>query len=895
MTAIFDDVFQKLTGHAPYPWQRRLYARFVAGGKYDALDIPTGLGKTSVMTVWLLTHLLGEAESRPPMRLIYVVNRRTIVDQATNIAVELQKRVGSLEQWRDRFGETELCVSTLRGALADKGDWLLVPHQPAIIVGTVDMIGSRLLFNGYRTGRWQRSRHAGLLGWDSLLVHDEAHLSGPFQTLIEWVILRQGESGRRLQIMPMSATAGRPDEDDVLRIDSEDRQIARGKLQAIKRVHLHPDKGKPDPVKLAELALRHEGANARVIIFTRLPDIAAKVVGELKKKKMSGERIALLTGTIRGFERDELVKNPVLKHLLESIKPDATEYLVATSAGEVGADFDADHIVCDLSTIDAMIQRFGRVNRRGGEGREASIDVLLDIPAAKADKGGPSKNLSPIENARIACAVFLEALQAEQGEGFDASPEAIEKWRGRPGYAEACEPPTPTATPHDVVLDAWSLTSIQEDWPVAQDVDPYLHGLEDSQPETYVAWRAELDEWGSSGQGDLDARAMEQMLAHYPLRPRELLRDKPEIVAEMLLKMQPRCSDKPMMLIRNRRAERLDMGKYPDAKALAKAIGYCAVILPTSAGGLSLAGMIDADNDLPAKDVADETTGEDGHQEIERQRVILDRNDDDEWSGRLIPSQTDRVGETFEKWSAARDRWMSELNKLKMRYTGRIILCENEDEESVRILLFFVKNGRKAAEKPQKLTVARHNQDVYEAVQRIIEQIEPSQTEAAALCVAARDHDLGKGWDCAEGAWQKAVGNQCTKEAWAKTFEASPNWKLLDGYRHEFGSLRKAIESDGMHSLDESTCDLALHLIAVHHGRGRPYFDREARKTPPGDLPDELKPAETARRFDRLQRRYGHWGLAWLESLLMAADAEASRSVGSEPNQDGDVATEEDR
>jgi CRISPR-associated helicase Cas3 len=42
--------------------------------------------------------------------------------------------------------------------------------------------------------------------------------------------------------------------------------------------------------------------------------------------------------------------------------------LIATSAGEVGVDLDADHMVCDLVAWERMVQRLGRVNRRGERG-----------------------------------------------------------------------------------------------------------------------------------------------------------------------------------------------------------------------------------------------------------------------------------------------------------------------------------------------------------------------------------------------------------------------------------------------------------------------------------------------------------------------------------------------
>jgi CRISPR-associated endonuclease/helicase Cas3 len=66
-------------------------------------------------------------------------------------------------------------------------EWLEDPASPAIIVGTVDMIGSRLLFEGYGTSRKMRPYHAGLLGADTLVVLDEAHLVPPFEKLLETI------------------------------------------------------------------------------------------------------------------------------------------------------------------------------------------------------------------------------------------------------------------------------------------------------------------------------------------------------------------------------------------------------------------------------------------------------------------------------------------------------------------------------------------------------------------------------------------------------------------------------------------------------------------------------------------------------------------------------------
>ena len=49
--------------HPPFRWQTRLQRRLLDADPPRVVDIPTGLGKTSVMALWLIA--LGEGASLP--------------------------------------------------------------------------------------------------------------------------------------------------------------------------------------------------------------------------------------------------------------------------------------------------------------------------------------------------------------------------------------------------------------------------------------------------------------------------------------------------------------------------------------------------------------------------------------------------------------------------------------------------------------------------------------------------------------------------------------------------------------------------------------------------------------------------------------------------------------
>lgn len=97
----FRETFKRLTGSQPFPWQEALSERFVIGRLPTALDIPTGLGKTSVMAIWLIARSRGDGV---PRRLVYIVNRRAVVDQATETARNLKDAVEANADFRSQLG-----------------------------------------------------------------------------------------------------------------------------------------------------------------------------------------------------------------------------------------------------------------------------------------------------------------------------------------------------------------------------------------------------------------------------------------------------------------------------------------------------------------------------------------------------------------------------------------------------------------------------------------------------------------------------------------------------------------------------------------------------------------------------------------------------------------------
>src|SRR5215472_958063 len=95
--SLFRERYYALTDRAPFRWQEQLWLDLLADNFCPAITLPTGTGKTSLMHVWMLA-LAHQAQAVPSQRslarrLVWVVNRRVVVDQATDEAVEIARKL----------------------------------------------------------------------------------------------------------------------------------------------------------------------------------------------------------------------------------------------------------------------------------------------------------------------------------------------------------------------------------------------------------------------------------------------------------------------------------------------------------------------------------------------------------------------------------------------------------------------------------------------------------------------------------------------------------------------------------------------------------------------------------------------------------------------------------
>jgi CRISPR-associated endonuclease/helicase Cas3 len=536
--------FEEVYGYEPFPWQKRLLRHVADGGAWPSvLDLPTGSGKTAAIDIAVF-HLALEADRggarRAPVRVAFVVDRRLVVDDAFERAKKLEKALAGAQAGSVAARVAErlkllsddglpLIARRLRGGVPRESDWVRTPAQPAVLCSTVDQVGSRLLFRGYGVSDSMKPVHAGLLGSDCLILLDEAHLAEPFRQTLDWVRMYRGEKWREADahaapsgVALLTATPGEAGD---FSLSDKDRMhpILKARLEAPKRAHL-VKAGQDGVTENEEDASRSGREFARRVeaILKEIQDARKhfanaengasipaigvvvnrvararevhKRLCETLKEEIVAEKLTmpiLMIGPQRPLDRDALVEKlaPIRTRTWkkdETRTLDKPLVLVATQCIEAGVDIDLDALITEAAPLDALRQRFGRLNRAGRE-----IEPYAAIVAGRSDT--LARQDDPIYKKAIKPAWdYLDQAAKANGGRVDFGVDSVQALMAKTPVPDGAWSPKEDAP---ILLPA-HLDLLSQTWPIPAadpDIALYLHGP-DRQPDAIaVVWRADID------------------------------------------------------------------------------------------------------------------------------------------------------------------------------------------------------------------------------------------------------------------------------------------------------------------------------------------------------------------------------------------------------------------
>jgi CRISPR-associated endonuclease/helicase Cas3 len=1019
----FDEFFRDLHGHPPYSWQTRLAAGAVEGDWPGAIDLPTGSGKTACIDVAVFALACQASRAVPdrtaPRRIFFCVNRRVIVDEAYQRAKRIALKLREAERnggqpspilrevaaalrliaGTDDESETPpLDVLELRGGIYRDNRWARSVTQPTVICTTTDQLGSRLLFRGYGVSPNAAPIQAALVAYDSLILLDEAHISQPFRESLrnaqrfldpeKWAAESIGV--RPMIAVPMTATPPTDiDPNNVIRLDDGDRRnesldarLKTAKPASLRRV---ADVSKA----IAELAESHaEAGNLAIGIVVNRVATAKEIYHRLCQNCQDTE---LVIGSMRPIDRDE--QSDRLARLVGTKRPELTEktsFVVATQCLEVGADYDFDVLITECASLDALRQRFGRLNR-GGRPIEARAVVVVKDKDVKPDGSlDDEKPLDPIYGNALA-RTWNWLWERDDAE----NPPDVAETPSKPSKAKA-KLATETRT-IDFGIDAFDrllheqtgdtrvpkkllspsafsrapvmLPAYVDFWcqtfpiPVPDpDVALFIHGEQRSEPDVQVCWRVDLledglmtpDHWcevvallpptsaecmsvpisrvrrwllqeadGSPDLGDLfegvqqaaDSDVRDRNRAQYAQRRGVLWRG----------------ADKSVLLGSPNDVRPGDTLVLPVSAQGWQDLGH---IPPTTSKNHVAAGKFELEGSTPQEVVQGIDVAEAAFQAARAKHVLRlhpsrreslpkDEAIDALFEHVADPDESPTMGELRDLLREAADGTPDDYRTLRASLehlanrgftrepypdsrgivlTGRVrartddvlfipSLDEGDDDAS-----------RIGRETP--VSLPSHTGHVAESVARTLELIDPGVSREL-YALAAERHDWGKAddrfqallrgtsrtdaWLFAGGALEVLAKSDGVPRTPRERQAARERSGLPDGFRHEMLSVQLA-ELAAIPEHLAADRDLILHLIAAHHGYARPFapvvIDEEApdveyasvvlssaaRSTRPAHCLD----SGIADRFWYLSRRFGWWGLAYLEALLRLADQQAS-------------------
>lgn len=840
-----------------------------------------------------------------------------------------------------------LLVATLRGGLPKDDTWTKSPLQPAVCCSTVDQVGSSLLFRAYGSrSNYNWPIRAALTAFDSLIIVDEAHTAIPFlQTLTRVSQYRTwGEdawirdchaAGRTFRVVEMSATP-RPGTEP-FRESSAD--WADGILA--KRWNA----SKPTDLVLVKAP---ENSNAEVPDFSalieKMSDTAIEFSGELKVIGVVANRVAtarrihdrlsrrgeaiLLTGRSRQFDRSELwhaYRKSI--ELGREQQPEQPIFVVATQCIEVGANIDFDALVTEIAPLDSLEQRFGRLNRDGRpiESR-AAIVAQSDQVATKYEDWVYGNRLSETWKW-LKEHVGKPSKGKKKGNSSGLIDMGVAALRRVLPTGEERQRLCAASSWAPVLLPA-HMDRFSETAPVPA-VQPapelFLHGPKAGPADVLVIWREDLED---SAEADWI-----EIISRLPPRPEEAVAVPVWSVRRWLWGKREQDIDTTdvegapnRVTPSDEQGRRCARWRGPDESGPPMMPGEIrpgdTIVVPSSYGGCDLWGWNPEYTD-PVRDVADQVSLRRGKPSL-RLHPRLVRG----WTVEPNSEVDSRVDELRKAETIAAIR--ASLKRLaECRELDRVVVSAIEALGKSSLNVFRGMPGADDIASVQAIAAKRdieqessfssyteevplneHLQHCLDQASSYLEKLGLPERVANSVRLAARYHDIGKADPRFQtllrgrpaGSSDKLLAKSAKTGVWLKRSAALQASGYPKGARHELQSLAM-LEGASVADLAAADPDLFFHLVATHHGRCRPFAPATDDAAPVdvsfgGFFASSghhyaLAGSGVSRRFWRLTRRYGWWGLAYLETVTRLADhraSEAEETVAASEPEDTEVA-----
>ena len=903
----------------PFPWQRRLTEQVATTEQWPAeIGVPTGLGKTTCLEIavwWLASQAHRPAAERTaPTRIWWVVNRRLLVDSTAEHAERIARALSDPNEANVRLdggrevvasvaqrlsslsaepGGSPLDVIRLRGGVASRTP--TDPSKPTILLCTLPMYGSRLLFRGYGSSQRLRVVDAAMAGTDSLVLLDEAHLSPHLRALLPALAACTpdahavlGETRSSPTIAALTATgdvAGgqRFDLDD----DDRAHPVVRQRLDAVKPIELRVETGDVAR-RLGDTTLdllREAPGPAACVVFTNTPKTARETFGRLRKLMPLAD-VLLLTGLTREREA-ERVRTRILdrNHGMAATRADSANrqrdlVVVATQTLEVGADIDAEYLVTEACGVRALTQRLGRLNRLGRFRHARAVYVHLPPPKTKQARKSTEPDTWPVYGTEPA-SVLKRLQEAHAATGtVSVSPRRV---------AEVLGPPQelPGRAPEILPGILWEWTKTTTPPEGEAPVEPYFSGIAGPQYSVSLIWRVHVP----NDDERLWPRATDREAVDVPLAEvREVLGDEKlrrlafdGVTLETSSGADLRPGDQVVLP-----ADRglLDtFGWNPAAVGPVMDVSLTAHGLPLDARaierlcGAAVSALIETalgiSNDDEDIDPAAQTAAAEEILNAVQALAAPPGWEPEEWA-------------TFAKaLSPEIVEARREVPRLTSRTAAADPLSSDFDETSLD---------------PDAVELDRHGEAVAARGRAVAQRIGLPPAVADVVGHACRLHDIGKAdprfqrWlDPASKQGVLVAKSDARRHQW-ETMRRAAGWPR--GGRHEDLSARlvRAWLERSPSWGEPLQRDLLIHLVISHHGKGRPLVPPVADGTPeavaaevggaavkaPADLGiiDWEQPA----RFRRLNDHFGPWGLALLESIVIRSDHGVSTGRTASPD-----------